>query len=186
MQHAHLATPHAPPSPTFSPRAFRDAVGHFATGVTIVTAPSDDGPLGVTVNSFTSISLDPPLVLFSASRQLYSLPGLLKAPCYGISILCSQHADTSTRFSKPGAEKWASSAVEMGQELPCHLFKDALARFECVPYATHDAGDHVLFLARVVRFEIADAGEPLVFFRGKYRGLAEMACISSSSEGARS
>ena len=156
----------------FTPRSFRDALGHFATGVTVVTAPCDGEPLGMTVNSFTSVSLEPPLVLFSAARTLLGLKKLLEAPAFGINILRQEQIELSNRFAKPASEKWSGLNIDRGTHLGVPLLQNALARFECVPYANHDGGDHIIFLARVVAFETATQHAPLVFYRGQYRALA--------------
>ena len=156
----------------FTSRSFRDALGHFATGVAVVTAPCEGDPIGMTVNSFTSVSLDPPLVLFSAARTLLGLQKLLDAPSFGINVLRDEQIELSNRFAKAASEKWAGLSFDIGPRLGCPLIQSALARFECLPYANYDAGDHILIVARVVAFEIAGPGAPLLFFRGKYRALA--------------
>ncbi len=159
---------------SFDSRAFRDALGRFATGVTVVSAPNPGGePVGVTVSSFNAVSLSPPLVLFSVSRGAWSLPALTATKGYAVNVLHADQADLSVRFATAGeGGKWWAAPHSLGQT-QAPLIHDALARFECEPYATYDGGDHVIFVGRVVGFEVAEAGHPLVFFRGAYRRLAE-------------
>ena len=153
-------------------RAFRDALGMFATGVTVVSAAGEDGePFGLTVASFNSVSLDPPLVLFSIDRDALSLPALRRAPGYGISVLSAEQVDVSKLFATTGAEKWAGMELEIGYG-GAPLIPDAIAGFECRPYAVYDGGDHEIFVGEVVAYRSAPEAAPLVFFGGNYRSLA--------------
>ncbi|WP_188579179.1 flavin reductase family protein [Azorhizobium oxalatiphilum] len=159
-------------SDAFDFRAFRRALGHFATGVAVVTARAENGEVvGMTMSSFNSVSLDPPLVLFSVARSALSLPAMLAARGYGVNVLGRDQEDLSNRFSKAMGDKWSDVDHVNGHE-DAPLLAGAIAHFECAPYAHHDGGDHVIFLARVVRFSNDEEGDPLVFFRGRYRGLA--------------
>ena len=152
-------------------RTFRDALGMFATGVTIVAAAGEDGePVGMTVSSFNSVSLDPPLVLFSVDRGALSLPMLQRAPGYAISVLSAEQAELSRRFAATGAEKWAGLELEIGYG-GAPLIPDAIAVFECRPYAVYDGGDHEIFVGEVVAYRSEHAAAPLVFFGGEYRSL---------------
>ena len=152
-------------------RAFRDALGMFATGVTIVGAAGEDGELlGMTVSSFNSVSLDPPLVLFSVDRGALSLPVLRRAPGYAISVLSAEQAELSRLFATTGVEKWAGLELEIGYG-GAPLIPDAIAGFECRPHAVHDGGDHEIFVGEVVAHRSAPAADPLVFFGGEYRSL---------------
>ena len=173
-----MVTSSAPPGPTpeadapFDGRAFRTALGQFATGVAVVTASTQDGDVvGMTMSSFNSVSLDPPLVLFSVARSAYSLAAMQSAKGFGINLLGQPQQDLSTRFARALGDKWNAVDHRRGvHDAP--LLSGALAHFECVPYARHDGGDHEIFLARVVRFHVPEAGEPLIFFRGRYHALA--------------
>lgn len=159
-------------TPAFDSRAFRQALGHFATGVAVVTARGPGGEaIGMTMTSFNSVSLEPPLVLFSVARTAWSLPAMLAADAYAVNVLDGAQARLSDRFARASTDKWASVAHRSGAH-GAPLIDGALAHFECAPWASHDGGDHVLFLARVLRFEAAGAGEPLIFFRGRYHRLA--------------
>ena len=153
-------------------RAFRDALGMFATGVTVVSAAGEDGePIGLTVSSFNSVSLDPPLVLFSVDRAALSLPALRRAPGYGVSVLSAEQAELSKIFATSGAEKWAGMELEIGYG-GAPLIPGAIACFECRPYAVHEGGDHEIFVAEVVAHRSVASTAPLVFFGGTYRSLA--------------
>jgi flavin reductase (DIM6/NTAB) family NADH-FMN oxidoreductase RutF len=155
------------------PRAFRDALAQFATGVAIVTTVAADGTrIGVTVSSFNSVSLDPPLVLFSVARSAYSLPAFLGARRYAVNILCADQAELSTRFARALEDKWGGSEWQAGGHgLP--LAPGALAAFECDHYAEYDGGDHLILVGRVTRFERSPDGRPLLFFRGRYHQISE-------------
>jgi flavin reductase (DIM6/NTAB) family NADH-FMN oxidoreductase RutF len=160
-------------SPTLDVKRFRDVLGHFATGVAVVTARGTDGtPIGVTMSSFNSVSLQPPLVLFSVDRRARSLAAMSQARGYGINILTREQETLSGRFATAHADKW--DAVEHASGYAqAPLLAGALAHFECRPYAQYDGGDHVIFVVEVLNVATPAAdGEPLVFFRGHYRSLA--------------
>jgi flavin reductase (DIM6/NTAB) family NADH-FMN oxidoreductase RutF len=154
-------------------RAFRDALSRFATGVAVVTAPGADGPdIGMTISSFNSVSLDPPLLLFSVARSALSLSTLLVAKRFGINILSREQEALSSRFARSGGEKWEHCARAPDQH-GAPLIEGAIAHFECASYANYDGGDHVIFVVRVLRFVTPADAEPLIFFKGKYRSIAE-------------
>ncbi|QCI65250.1 flavin reductase family protein [Phreatobacter stygius] len=157
----------------FDARAFRRALGQFATGVAIVTAHGGAGEaIGLTMSSFNSVSIDPPLILFSADRKALSLPAMLVARGYAVNILSRGQEHLSNQFARAQADKWAAVASAPGHaEAP--LLHGALAHFECEPYAHYDGGDHVIFVGKVIRFSTpADLEtQPLLFFRGKYHGV---------------
>ncbi|MFW6061079.1 MAG: flavin reductase family protein [Phycisphaeraceae bacterium] len=158
-----------------SQRAFRQALGLFPTGVTIITALDPNGErLGMTVNSFNTVSLDPPLVLFSIARNAYSMDALLKAKYYAVNLLDLEQTDLSTRFARALGDKWTDVNYHPGRSgVP--LLDSALAWFECESHAHHDGGDHVIFVGRVLSYHANPDGEPLVFFRGQYNRLYQAA-----------
>lgn len=164
----------AAPSAAFDAQLFRKALGRFATGVAVVTAKGGDGALiGLTMSSFNSVSLDPPLVLFSIGRSAYSLNAMLEARTFGINLLSCGQRDLSDRFAKAQTDKWREVA-HVVSDLEAPLLDGALAHFECRPYAHYDGGDHVIFVAQVLRFSApADGQGPLVFFGGRYRSLED-------------
>jgi len=152
----------------FDPDAFRRALGEYVTGVTVITAQSgNEECVGMTMNSFNSVSLDPPLVLFSVARQALSLPALESARGFCVNVLSRKQQDIAGRFAKAHSDKWAGTAWTPGY-MNAPLLAGAQAYFECAPYATYDGGDHVIFVVRVVRFTTQPQSEPLVFFRGRY------------------
>lgn len=154
-------------------RAFRDALGCFATGVTVATSVSPDGQLlGITANSFNSVSLDPPLVLFSIDRNAYSLDAFIAAGCFAINVLREDQRELSNNFARALADKWVGVHYELWQT-GAPILTDALANFDCETHSTYDGGDHVIFVGRVIRMACAPSGKPLVYFRGGYSRLAD-------------
>jgi len=152
-------------------RALRDAFGCFATGVTIVSAMAADGaPVGLTVNSFSSVSLDPPLLLVCPAREAGSTTVLETAERFAINVLGSEDKDMSTRFAQKGADRfveddWATS--EHG--LP--VLRRAPAVFECTREALHEGGDHLILVGRVLRAAYRLHDDPLLYYHGRYRGI---------------
>lgn len=152
-------------------RTFRDALGRFATGVTIVTASTGTGrPVGATMSSFNSVSLDPPLVLFSVGHRLRSLDAFRAAAGFAIHVLGQEQAALAQRFGRSAPEKWDGLAYTRGHGA-APVIAGALAHFECRPHARHRAGDHDVFIVEVVRHRIRAGGEPLLFYAGELRGL---------------
>lgn len=151
-------------------RALRDTLGQYPTGVAVITAAVDRIKIGLTMNSLAAVSLDPPLVLFSVARDAYSLKLLEAAKGYAVNILGRDQAPHAERFAKPLADKWSEVAHTTGlADAP--LLPGTAAVLECVPFARHDGGDHVIFVVRVVRFAISASRTPLVFHRGRYTAL---------------
>jgi len=156
----------------FSPRAFRDALGYFATGVAVVTARDrDDRPVGMTMSSFNAVSLEPPLVLFSVARDAHSLDAMQQARGFAVNILGQAQSDVSTRFARARSDKWVAVDHSPGYA-DAPVLADVLAHFECKPYAQYDGGDHVIFVCEVLRFATSSVHEdPLIFYRGRYQRL---------------
>lgn len=150
-------------------RAFRRVLGEFATGVAIVTARGKgDELVGMTMSSFNSVSVDPPLVLFSVDRKAMSLPAMLDAKGFAVNVLAREQENISNQFARALANKWDQVKTSVGHaEVP--LISGALAHFECEPYANYEGGDHVIFVVHVVRHTShPDSPAPLIFFRGRY------------------
>lgn len=153
-------------------RAFRKALGQFATGVAVITATTADGRvIGLTMSSFNSVSVDPPLILFSIDRKAFSLQAMSEASGFAVNILGRGQEDLSNKFAKALGDKWTAVEHTLGHSA-APLLAGAIAHFECEPYAQYDGGDHVIFVGRVIRFSSDSVCEPLIFFRGSYRGLA--------------
>ncbi|WOE74584.1 enoyl-CoA hydratase-related protein [Alterisphingorhabdus coralli] len=165
---------------SFDPRTFRDALGQFATGVTIVTARSEDGtPVGVTANSFNSVSLDPPLVLWSLAKTSRCMPVFETAEEFAVHILASDQDDLSNRFASRTEDKFAGLNVgETG--LP--LLEGCTARFRCKTRHAYEGGDHIIFVGEVVGFEHDDK-PPLLFHGGDYADKKKRVPISAENHG---
>ena len=149
-------------------QAFRRVLGHFAAGVTIVTTVGDDGaPYGLTATAFTSVSLEPPLVLVCVDKRSESHPHFHHSRVFAVNFLAVDHEHLSRRFAVSGGDKFEGLAVSRGVT-GAPLLSDALGYLECRAVDVVEAGDHTIFLGQV---EAADArdGEPLVYFRGAYR-----------------
>lgn len=151
----------------FDAAEFRKALGSFATGVTIITTRAADGaPLGLTVNSFNSVSLNPPLVLWSLAETSMSLPAFRAASHWAVHVLAADQDQLSQRFARRGEDKFAGLEVETGHgDIP--LLKGCSARFECRTAFQYEGGDHTIFVGEVLKFDRSDA-PPLVFHSGKY------------------
>jgi len=156
----------------FSEQEFRAALGQFATGVTVVTARADEEPhIGFTVNSFNSVSLSPPLILFSVARSMQRFDLFRSADAYVVNVLTTEQERISTQFAASDEDKWADVRWREG-EGGAPVLLDALATFECVPWAEHDGGDHVIFVGEVKRFAARDDAGALGYFRGGYADVA--------------
>ena len=152
-------------------RTLRDALGCFATGVTVVTALDEDGqPVGLTANSFTSVSLDPPLLLVCIAKTASSLAALEAAETFAVNVLHIGQQPTSNLFAKSGEDRFAGTPWSRGHN-DAPLLSGALANFECRRHALHDGGDHVILVGEVVRARFEPRRDPLLYFRGKYRRL---------------
>lgn len=163
--------------PEFDQRSFRSALGRFTTGVTIITARGADGrAVGVTANSFNSVSLDPPLVLWSLGRASSSLAAYESAEEFVIHVLGLEQQELSNRFASKGIDKFAG--MEVGQA-GAPLLDGCSARFHCRKVQRHDVGDHVLFIGEVVDFFTSDVA-PLLYLHGRY-GEARRFPIAASS-----
>lgn len=153
------------------PRTLRDAMGCFATGVTIVTALDTAGtPVGLTANSFTSVSLDPPLLLVCIANSAGTAPALREAAHFGVNVLQIGQQPASNRFATRGEDRFANLPWAPGQTgVP--LLASSLVSFECQRESVHEAGDHYILVGRVVRAQFEPHRDPLLYFRGKYRRL---------------
>lgn len=151
----------------FDSRAFRRALGNFATGVTIVTATAPDGTrAGVTANSFNSVSLEPPLILWSIDKRSSSLEVFQQAGHFAVNILAADQIDLSNQFARPRDDKFEGVAFESGIG-GAPLFPDCAARFQCELHQQVDGGDHVILIGKVLAFD--DFGRsPLLYHQGAY------------------
>ena len=159
--------------PAFDERQLRDALAQFATGVTIVCAHAPNGRyVGFTANSFNSLSLDPPLILWSLSHRSGSLAAFETADRYAVNVLSTAQVDLARRFSRPHADRFANVPFRLGwSDAP--LIEGCVAWFECRHHARHRAGDHMLFIGEIVTVERA-RGRGLVFQHGHYGTIASL------------
>lgn len=155
---------------TEEPRAYRAALGRFGTGVTIITCATPDGPLGITANSFASVSLDPPLVLWAPAKSSSRYPFYAAADHFAIHVVGADQVALCNGFARSGDAfdqfDWETGA----QGVP--LLNGCLSRFECTKTAEHDGGDHTIIVARVTRVT-TQPGAPLMFFSGDYGSFAK-------------
>ncbi|HEY0917308.1 MAG TPA: flavin reductase family protein [Solimonas sp.] len=149
------------------PQEFRKALGTFATGVTVITTRAPDGTqVGLTANSFNSVSLNPPLVLWSLANNSLSLEAFQKAGNWAVHVLAADQEAVSARFAKRGIDKFAGIDIEQGLgEVP--LLRGCNARFQCRTAFQYEGGDHVIFVGEVLAFDRAE-NAPLVFHSGRY------------------
>ena len=156
-----------PEENNLDPRAFRRALGNFATGVTIITARSPDGVnVGVTASSFNSLSMNPPLILWSSMKEALSCPIFESASHFAINILASDQMDMSNHFARQQEDKFADVEWEAGLG-GAPIFPNCAGRFQCETYDKLDGGDHWIFVGKVVSFD--DFGRsPLCFHQGSY------------------
>jgi flavin reductase (DIM6/NTAB) family NADH-FMN oxidoreductase RutF len=146
---------------------FRQILGHFATGVTVVTTSDGDGrPTGLTASAFSSVSLEPPLVLVCIAHKAQSYPALLERGRFAVNILRADQEHLSRRFASTRLDKFDTVAHRLG-DLGLPLLDGALAHLECTTVNRHVEGDHTVFVGRVER-AAAGAGEPLLYYRGHY------------------
>ena len=161
--------PRGPGLPDFSETELRAALGRFATGVTVVTTMTADGPLGITANSFASVSLAPPLVLWSPARHSRRFPAFEAASHFAVHVLSAGQQPLAEAFARPG-DGWPGLAYAAGLgDVP--LLDGCAARFECRHDSAHDGGDHLIVVGEVLRIAEADL-PPLLFHRGRYGSLA--------------
>jgi flavin reductase (DIM6/NTAB) family NADH-FMN oxidoreductase RutF len=154
------------------PRALRSVLGRFATGVAVVTTTSPDGqPVGMTVNSFTSVSLDPPLVLFCVNRDSQLRPVFANADAFVVNVLRESQKELSRRFARPGLDRFGTRRPVPGRS-GAPLLDSPLAAIECHTDRVVAAGDHDVVIGRVVAMHApSDDGPPLVYYGGAYRSL---------------
>jgi flavin reductase (DIM6/NTAB) family NADH-FMN oxidoreductase RutF len=151
-------------------KSFRQCLGRFATGVTVVTCADARGnPCGITANSFSSVSLDPPLVLWNVAKSANSLEAFLNAEHFAINVLSAEQENLSAHFAQ--SDHMLFDGVEHNlSELGVPMLPDTLACFECRTYQVHDCGDHYIVIGEVIAYRAGDMS-PLLFYAGNYRSL---------------
>ena len=152
-------------------RTLRDALGCFATGVTVVTCVDEEGrPAGLTVNSFTSLSLDPPLLLVCIHKLAASTEALIGASNFAINVLQTGQQPASITFSTRVEDRFGTTPWSCG-EAGAPILKDSLCVFECGRFAVYEGGDHHILVGQVVKASFDSGLDPLLYFRGRYRRL---------------
>lgn len=143
--------------------SLREAFSSFASGVAVVSASTPRGPIGNTVSSFNTVSMEPPLVLFSLKRAARSFEAWQSVGAFAVNVLSSEQADLSRRFARQSLGKWGGVATRVGPCVGAPVIEGSLAVFECVVWARYDGGDHLIIIGRVQGWDRA-AG------RGAYSG----------------
>ena len=149
------------------PRLMRDVLGHFASGVTVVTAHTAAGPIGFTCQSFSSLSLDPPLVVFAPARTSRSWPRLREIGHFCVNVLAEDQTELSQTFARSGADKFAGVPWSRSRH-GSPVLEDVVAWIDCELWAEYDGGDHTLVAARVLDLGADPDRRPLLFHRGSY------------------
>jgi flavin reductase (DIM6/NTAB) family NADH-FMN oxidoreductase RutF len=150
-------------------RSFRKALGCFATGVTVVTTldPDTAAPVGVTVSAFSSLSLEPPLVLFCLGNRTTNLDSYRRSSHFAVNVLSELQRDLSLRFASKAENKWTGIVAETWDSgVP--ILPGCLANLECAVTSVQDGGDHTIFVGRIERLRHQEGGSPLIYFRGSY------------------
>jgi flavin reductase (DIM6/NTAB) family NADH-FMN oxidoreductase RutF len=155
-------------SPAVDSARYRQVLGHFPTGVTVITAAGENGPAGMCVGSFSSVSLDPPLVAFFAGKRSTSYPSIQAAGHYCVNILGDDQEEEARVFAGKADDKFAGIGWRPSVATGAPVLHDVLAWIDCRIDAVHEAGDHWIVVGRVLDLEIGHEGGPLVFFRGGF------------------
>jgi 3-hydroxy-9,10-secoandrosta-1,3,5(10)-triene-9,17-dione monooxygenase reductase component len=159
---------------TFDAPTFRQVLARFASGVVVVTGSTGSGPAGLTCQSFSSLSLDPPLVLLSTAKSSTTWPRIAETGRFAVNVLGSDQQELSSRFAVSGGDKFADTPWRPGA-LGNPLLDGAIAHVECDIAALHDGGDHVIIVGRVRALEAPglESRSPLVYYRSAYRSLTD-------------
>lgn len=155
------------PAPAVEPRRMREVLGHFASGVTVVTAVTDDGPIGFTCQSFSSLSLDPPLVVFAPARTSRTWPRLREIGRFCVNVLAEGQDALSRTFARSGTDKFAGVPWTASRH-GAPVLRGVVAWIDCALQAEYDGGDHTLAVARVLDLGADPDRRPLLFHRGTY------------------
>ena len=160
-------------SAAVEPLSFREALGHYASGITVITSHLDDEPVGFTCQSFYSVSVSPPLVSFSVMAGSASYPRIRQAGRFAVNILSGEQVDISNRFARRGTDKW--HGVEwQASPLGNPIIAGSLHWLDCEIHAEHRAGDHLIVIGEVKALNLQDATatQPLLYFKGQYCNIA--------------
>lgn len=166
-----MSSPFEPTGQTFDSAHFRQVLGHFPTGVTVITAMEGDQPVGLAVGSFFSVSLDPPLVGFCAAKTSTSFPRVHAHGSFCANVLASDQEAISRVFASSGADKFQGLAWRSSVTTGAPILGEVAAWVDCDIETVHEAGDHLVVIGRVRELEVGREVTPLVFYRGGYRQL---------------
>lgn len=159
--------------PSIDPIKLRNALGKFPTGVTIVTTKFADEFIGMTISSFNSVSLNPPLILWSIDKSARSLPAFQEASQFAVHVLREDQQELSNLFARQGADKFANVELEIGiADVP--MLSEYGARFQCQVEHQYEGGDHVIIVGRILDFDAHDGKAPLVFHSGSYAQISKL------------
>ncbi|MGP5369796.1 flavin reductase family protein [Pseudomonas helleri] len=161
------------PGQSIEPFSFREALGHYASGITVISSHVDGEPIGFTCQSFYSVSMSPPLVSFSVMSSSASYPKIRRAGRFAVNILSGEQVDISNQFARRGTNKWHGVDWQKSP-LGNPIIAGSLHWLDCEIHAEHAAGDHVIVIGEVkaMNLQQATAGQPLLYFKGQYRNLA--------------
>ena len=162
------------PADAFDPKAFRETLGHYPSGITIIAGHDGSRPLGFTCQSFYSVSLDPPLVSFSVMRTSTSYPPIRDTGQFSVNVLSRDQTAISNQFARSGTDKWAGVTWQPSRT-GNPLLLGTLIWLDCEIQAEHEAGDHVIVVGRVLQTgdHAAEDELPLLYYRGRYRHVGE-------------
>ncbi|WP_419710173.1 flavin reductase family protein [Pseudomonas sp. NFX224] len=161
------------PNIAIEPSSFREALGHYASGITVITSHIDDEPIGFTCQSFYSVSMNPPLVSFSVMSSSASYPKIRRAGRFAVNILSGDQVKISNQFARRGTDKWYG--VEWRHSpLGNPIITGSLHWLDCEVHAEHVAGDHLIVIGEVKALNLLEAAatQPLLYFKGRYCNLA--------------
>jgi 3-hydroxy-9,10-secoandrosta-1,3,5(10)-triene-9,17-dione monooxygenase reductase component len=153
-------------------KRFRSVLGHFATGVTIITAMDGDEPVGMAANSFTSLSLDPPLILFCVAHTSSTWPRIETAGTFAVNILGEGHEGLSNLFAQKGADRFSATPWRVGVS-GAPVLEEAIAYLDCRFEAEYPGGDHKIIVGRVLDLDMREGARPLLFYQGGYQRMRE-------------
>jgi flavin reductase (DIM6/NTAB) family NADH-FMN oxidoreductase RutF len=155
-------------APSIDSARFRQVLGHFASGITIITALDGGQPVGLTAQSFSSVSLEPPLVAFFPGKASTSYPGIQRAGVFCVNVLAEDQEALCRTFAVSGGDKFAGVGFKPAAGTGSPVLADALAWIDCRIETEHDAGDHLIVVGRVVDLEVSRESKPLLFYRGGF------------------
>ena len=152
-------------------RQFRQVMGRFASGVAVVTGSADGEPVGLTCQSFASVSLDPPLVLFAPAKTSRAWPLIQRSGHFCVNFLAERQTELSDTMASRGIDKFADVEWSPSPATGSPVLADVLGYVDCMIHAVHEAGDHYVVIGRVLDLAAAEAGAPLLYFEGEYRAI---------------